>query len=603
MKHVTQVRAELPTYKYNDYLRNLKAVEEMCVEAKPLRVAVLRSYTVEAIEPVLKLRLLLEGFKVESFFGDYNQYVQEILDTSSPLYAFRPDVILLMLRIEELVPDFVEEFGSRSFSDWETSIRLKAREIGDLAKTIQRSLPAQLIVQNVCLPVGLYWGIYDTQNPEGQTYLISRFNQCLAEVLAEMKGAFIWDFNRFVQKKGYDHFFDSKMWFLSKSPYKQSVYPWMVDDLLRYLLSALGKSKKCIVLDLDNTLWGGIVGEDGIKGIHLGHTYPGNCFRAFQKELLKLHHRGVLLAVNSKNNEVDALEVIDTHPDMVLRRKHFSALRINWDDKVSNMKALAGELNIGIDSMIMIDDNPIECEQIHQLLPECEVICLPGQPYLIQHIFDVLPGIENIRLTDEDKKKGEMYQAQIARKQHESTYVNLDDFLKSLELEVGIQAAVPFSIPRIAQLTQKTNQMNLTTRRYTEADTTAMINDPNTFVFSISSKDKFGDNGIVGVVILKFKEEECKIDTFLLSCRVIGRNIEGAMIAFIADFARERGARTLLGEYLPTAKNRPARDMFEKFQFDKLSEALFRADLGRQVFETPSYIRVTVDISDYARHC
>jgi FkbH-like protein len=603
MKHVTQIRAELPAYKYSDYLRNLKAVEESCAEAKPLRVAVLRSYTVEAIEPVLKLRLLLEGFKTEWFFGDYNLYVQEILDTSSPFYAFRPDVVLLMVRIEELMPDFVEEFGSRSFSEWEANIQSKAREIGDLAKTIQRSLAAQFIVQNVCLPAGLYWGVYDTQNPQGQTYLVSRFNQTLAEALREVKGAFIWDFNRFVQKKGYDHIFDSKMWFLSKNPYRQSVYPWMVDDLLRYLLSILGKSKKCIVLDLDNTLWGGIVGEDGIKGIHLGHAYPGNCFRAFQQELLKLHHRGVLLAVNSKNNEADALEVIDTHPDMVLRRKHFSAIRINWEDKASNMKALAEELNIGVDSMIMIDDNPIECEQIHQLLPECDVICLPGQPYLIQQVFDVLPGIENIRLTDEDKKKGEMYQAQIARKQHERTYGNLDDFLKSLELEVGIQAAVPFSIPRIAQLTQKTNQMNLTTRRYTEADIAAMVNDSNTFVFSVSSKDKFGDNGIVGVVILKLKEEECLIDTFLLSCRVIGRNIEGAMIAVMSEFARGKGAGTLLGEYLQTTKNKPARDMFERFQFDKFSETLYRADLCKRVFEIPSYIRVAIDIPDYARHC
>lgn len=602
MTDIKEIKANLWKFRYNDYLKNLSTVEEKCTETKPLRIAVLRSYTVEPIEPILRFRLLLEGFKAEFHFGDYNQYVQEVLDTSGSLYAFRPDVVLLMIKIEELMPDFVDSFGSRSLSEWEALIESQSGELRHLANTIVTKVEAQLIVQNLCLPSNIYWGIYDSQNPRGQSYLVSQFNQTLAASLKDTKGSFVWDFNRFVQKKGYEQIFDAKMWYLSKNPYKQSAYPWLAGDLLPYLLSALGKAKKCIVLDLDNTLWGGIVGEDGIRGIHLSHTYPGNCFREFQKELLKLYHRGVILAINSKNNEVDALEVIDTHPDMMLRRKHFSAFKINWNDKVSNMRALAEELNIGIDSMIMIDDNPIECEQVRQLLPECEVICLPKEPYLIPHIIELLPGIENIRLTDEDKKKGEMYQTQIARKQHENTYDNLDDFLKSLDLEVDISAAVSFSIPRIAQLTQKTNQMNLTTRRYTEADITALINNLDTFVFSVGTKDKFGDNGIVGVVILKFQKKECKIDTFLLSCRVIGRNIEESMMSFIADFAKERGATILLGEYLPTVKNKPAAGMYEKFQFIKLNETLFRADLEKQTFETPSYIRLTVNISDHVPH-
>lgn len=599
MDNLKQIKTEWPNFKYNDYLRHLRAVEEGAA-GKPLRVAVLRSYTVEAIEPVLKLRLLLEGYKAEFFFGDYNQYVQEILDPASALYAFRPDVVLLMVRIEELMPDFVDEFGGRPVSEWEAIVQTKARGLGDLARTLEKNLPVQLIIQNACLPFGVYWGIYDAQHPGGQTYLVSRFNQALAEAVGELKGAFLWDFNRFVQKMGYDQIFDSKMWFFSKSPYRPSAYPGLVNDLLRYLLSAAGKSKKCIVLDLDNTLWGGIIGEDGIKGIQLGHTYPGNCFREFQKELLKLYHRGIILAINSKNNEADALEVIDTHPDMVLRHRHFAALRINWNDKAGNLKALAKELNIGIDSMIMLDDNPIECELIRQQLPECEVVCLPEKPYLIPRIFEFLPGVENIRLTEEDKRKGEMYQAQIARKQHESTFENLDDFLKSLALEVGIQAAVPFTVPRIAQLTQKTNQMNLTTRRYTESDITALADRSDASVFSVSSRDKFGDNGIVGVFILKFKEKECRIDTFLLSCRVIGRNIEGSMIAFISDFAKKRGADILVGEYLPTAKNKPAADLYDKLRFERISDTLFRADLEKQAFDAPPYIRVTVNHSESA---
>jgi FkbH-like protein len=595
MSSVKQLKANVRDLKYNDYLRHMGAVEEACRGAKPLRVAVLRSYTVEGIEPVLRVRLLLEGFKPEFYFGGYNQYVQEVLDTSSSLHSFRPDVVLLMVRIEELLPSFVEEFGDRSFSEWDAALRGKAGELQKLAKSIEKNFSAPVIVQNGCLPADVYWGIYDAQHPEGQTYCISNFNHALAETFNELSGSFIWDFNRFVQRKGYDQIFDAKMWAISRSPYKQSAYPSLVDDLMRYLLSCLGKSKKCIVLDLDNTIWGGVIGEDGIQGIQLGHTYPGNCFVAFQKELLRLYHRGIILAINSKNNETDAWEAIDKHPDMVLRRQHFSAYRINWDDKASNMKALADDLNIGTDSMIMFDDNPIECERVCQELPDCEVVCLPAQPYLIPHVVADLPGIESIRLTEEDKKKGQMYQAQIARKQYEKSYENLEDFLAGLELEVSIDAAAPFSIPRIAQLTQKTNQMNLTTRRYTEADITAFLGDSQSCVFGISSKDKFGDHGIIGVCILRFRADECLIDTFLLSCRVIGRNIEAAVIAFVSTFAKERGARMLVGEFLPTAKNKPAAEVFDKLKFERLSDTLFKADLGKTEFQVPPYVKLRVN--------
>ena len=369
----------------------------------------------------------------------------------------------------------------------------------------------------------------------------------------------------------------------------------MIDDMMDYLLSVLGRMKKCIVLDLDNTLWGGIVGEDGFDGIKLGHEYPGNCYMDFQKGLLRLYNRGIILAINSKNNEEDALEIIDNHPYMALRKKHFAAMRINWQDKVSNLKSLAQDLNIGTESMIFIDDNPVECELLQQFVPECEVICLPvKKPYLIPDVLKKLPGVENIKLTAEDRKKGSMYRAQIARKESESSFVNLDDFLKSLEMEVTIEPATSFSVPRIAQLTQKTNQMNLTTRRYTEADIQSFMKFPDAHVFSVAAKDRFGDHGIIGVLILKIQDGECLIDTFLLSCRVISRNIENVMIAYLADFAEQYKQKALLGEYLPTAKNKPAADMYEKFHFQKTTDTLFRFNLNEKKPPYPSYIKRNV---------
>jgi FkbH-like protein len=585
-----QIRSALPHWGYNDYLRHLPAVEALSVNGQPLRVAVLRSYTAEPMEPVLKLRLMLDGFLPSIWMGGYNQYVQEILDTGSPLHQLRPNLVLMMIRIEEVMPDFIEEFATRTRAEWESRVAAKVRELGGLLERIVSAFPAQVMVQNMTLPHGGYYGIHDAQRPDGHGYMIQEFNRGLAKECADRKGVFAWDFDRFVKARGYDSLYDPKSWYVSRNPFRQSAYPALVDDLSRYVRSAQGRIRKCVVVDLDNTLWGGVVGEDGIEGIALGRDYPGNCYRDFQKELLKLHHRGILLAINSKNNESDAFEVLDKHPDMVLRRKHFAAYQINWRDKASNLNAIAGELNIGIDSMVFVDDNPRECELVRREHPECHVLCLPAKPYLVPRALDAVPGLECISLTEEDTQRGEMYHAQAVRQQAASGFQNLEDFWKDLELEVRIERAQPFSIPRIAQLTQRTNQMNLTTRRYTVAEVEALCREPALRVVSVAARDRFGDHGVVGVMFLKTQGDSCHIDTFLMSCRVLGLNIEQHMIAYAAATARRAQARRLLGEYIPTSKNKVAADMYARLGFKKVGETLFAADLDTQTFESPAHI-------------
>jgi len=420
--------------------------------------------------------------------------------------------------------------------------------------------------------------------------LVYKLNQALRLACETRPNSFLWDFDNFVSKYGSNNLYDAKAWYISRNPYKQSAYVNMGANIIRYILSALGSGKKCIVLDLDNTLWGGIIGEDGMDGIALGQDYPGSCYVDFQKELLKFYNRGIILAINSKNNETDAFDVIDNHPYMVLRRKHFAAYAINWNDKASNLQALADELNIGIDSMIMIDDNPVECELIRQQCPQCLVIQLPVRPYLIPSVFDNCPEMENIRLTEEDKKKGVMYQQQLERKKLESTTSDLGDYLRALNIQIEIKVADTFSIPRIAQLTQKTNQFNMTTRRYTEADIVQFVGSKHSHVYSISATDRFGDNGIIGVVIFHIEDERCTIDTFLLSCRVIGRTIEQSIVAFVAEYAKENGAKTLIGEFFPTAKNKPASDVYEKMNFIKVSDNKFVADLIKQSIEYSPFV-------------
>lgn len=591
---IEDIELALPGMSFNDSVRSLRTIErEIDASAlKPLKVFILRTYTVETIEPVLKLRLMLEGFEPSIEFGDYNALFTEALDPASPLYEFNPDMVLVMARIEELLPEFINGFGERKEDEWNELIRGSLEQMTSLVRKLEDGLSAQVLLQNITLGARPYWGVHEAQSPGGQTRLIEEFNQGLAAIAETSLKTFIWDFDGFVRSAGYRTIFDPKAWYTSKNPYRQAAYPAIAEDLMRYILSMSGSVKKCVVVDLDNTLWGGIAGEDGFDGIALGHDYPGSCFLDLQKGLLRLYRRGIILAINSKNNEEDALEIIDKHPYMLLRRKHFAAIRINWSDKVTNMRALAAELNIGLDSMIFLDDNPAECAMVKENCPGVEVVRIPEKPYLVPGVIERLNYIEKITLTAEDRQKGEHYRAQAQRKEAEKGFENLHDFLKSLETEVGIAPAAAFTIPRIAQLTQKTNQMNLTTRRYTEADIVALVEDPAHFVFSVSSRDRFGDHGIIGVFILKIDADSCFIDTFLLSCRVIGRGIEDSMAASIDGFARQHGLKKLKGEYIPTHRNKPAAGMYERLGFKKTSDTFFEIDLKESPLAPPSYIRL-----------
>jgi FkbH-like protein len=597
MVNLESLKEQVKQFKYIDYLRTLKSISEQSWLSThtPFRVFILRSYSAEMIEPVLKLSLIHEGYHPEFFWGDYNQYAQEILDETSSLYANKPDLILLLIRIEDLMPDLIWKYVEKNYREWKKKIDHTIDLLTQLFTTLSHKTSAQIIIQNMSLPGIPYWGIYDAQDENSQSDLLQYFNKGIRKKISIFPTIYIWDYHNFIMRKGYETIFEPKLMFFSSNPFKQSAYIEIAYDLGRYIFSALGKNKKCIVLDLDNTLWGGVVGEDGIQGISLGHDYPGNCFVDFQKELLKLYHRGIILAINSKNNESDAFEVFDNHPDMVLQKKHFAAWQINWSDKANNIQQLAKDLNIGIDSMIFIDDNPAECEWVKSQCPECTVVQLPKQYYLLPSIIKTLPGIDRIKLTDEDKKKGAMYQAQIKRKNLKNSASDLGTFLHELMMEIVIKKSEPFTVPRISQLTQKTNQFNMTTRRYTEQDIMAFDNASKHHVFSVSSQDRFGDNGIVGVIILKFEEKICIIDTFLLSCRVIARTIEQSMIAFVADFAQKNGAEKLIGEYIPTAKNKPACDVYLKMNMQKDGANRFVADLKHQKFEYSQYLKLIID--------
>ena len=377
----------------------------------------------------------------------------------------------------------------------------------------------------------------------------------------------ILDFNEFIQKYGEQNIFNYREYFSGDMKISIEYIPKFCDELMRFVIAYTGITKKCIVLDLDNTLWGGVIGEDGFDNIQLGENPVGRSFVEFQKRLLALNQRGIILAINSKNNFEDAIEIIKKHPNMVLREDNFSCIRINWNDKVSNLREISKELNIGLDSLVFFDDDPVNREFVKHELKEVLVVDLPTDSSQYSKILTDMRVFESLKITDDDIKRKEMYLEQRKRIEFKNEVSNLDEFLKQMDIKIKIKKANSFVIPRISQLTLKTNQFNLTTKRYQYEDILSFSEDKNKIVECIEVSDKFGNNGITGVYIVEKTDSEWIIDTFLLSCRIMGRGVEDIMLGQLIDRARNENIKKIKGKFIPTAKNRPAKNFYKDFNF------------------------------------
>lgn len=322
--------------------------------------------------------------------------------------------------------------------------------------------------------------------------------------------------------------------------------------------------KKCIVLDLDNTLWGGIVGEDGMENLHLSVKAPGNSFLAFQQALLDLYHRGVILAINSRNNFEDAMQVIRNHPNMLLKENHFAAHRINWEDKAKNIRELAQELNIGLDSMVFLDDDQTNRDLVRALVPEVDVPELPADPKLYTQFLNSLTYFPTQVVTNEDAMRGNLYTTERLRKEEEGQHASKEDFLKSLNLELQISKNDKENIPRLAQLTEKTNQFNVKKTPYTEEEVLAFIESDTHDVYHGQLVDRYGDYGIIVLAIIKKEEKVWHIDTLLMSCRVFGRGVEDAFLSFLAEKAKSEGVEEIHVAFSKSEKNAPAEEFIKK---------------------------------------
>jgi FkbH-like protein len=559
-----------------------------------IRVAILRSFTVEPLITSLRASALLGGIAAEVKVGEFNAYTQEVLDSSSWLYKFDPGVVILAVQTRDLAPELWDAvpLGAEALD----AIAGRVLETYEsLVKALRDNSTASLVIHSLELPVLGAHGVLDDQSESGQSGAVRRINAGLRRIAAAHRGVYVLDYDSLVSRHGRLRWHDEQKWLTVRMPIAADFHREMVREWLRFLHPLTGRVAKVLVTDLDNTLWGGVVGEDGLAGIKLGIEYPGAGFRALQQAMFDCYSRGILLAVASKNNEKDALEAIDSHEQMILRRGHFAALRINWNDKAQSLREIAAELNVGIDALAFVDDNPAERARVRQELPEVTVIDLPENPLEYARALRSSPVFERLTVSAEDRERGRFYADQNRRADLERNVTSVEDFYRSLDQEVEVTQVAPDTLSRVAQLTQKTNQFNVTTRRYNEQQISEMTS-AGAQVFAVRVKDRFGDNGIVGVVIGKPEGARYSIDSFLLSCRVIGRTVETAIMSCLAEEARSLGAGEMVGEFIPTRKNEPANRFFETHGFEPAGEkngaSVWRLDLRRATLACPEWIRL-----------
>jgi len=568
----------------------------------PCRLAILRSFTVEPITPLLQAGAFIAGFDLTIHLGDFNSYAQEILDPESSLYRFKPDAVLLAVQTRDIAPDLWNDYSRLSESQRVAAVNRVIHQFADLIQAFRAHSGAHLIIHTLEQPVTPAQGLLDCQAPEGQSESICQLNAELRKLTRTQPGVYILDYDSLVARHGRWAWHDERKWLAVRMPIASPHLIDLAEEWLRFLHPLTGKIAKALVVDLDNTLWGGVIGEDGMEGIQLGAEYPGASYRELQRVMLDFYHRGILLAVCSKNNLDDALEVFDKHSEMILGRKHFAAMRINWQDKAQNLREIAGELNIGLDALAFLDDNPVEREQIRTALPEIAVLDIPPDPFGYAAALRACPLFERLVLSEEDKQRGSYYVAQRERLELETACASKEGFLRSLQQEVEIATVDSATLARIAQLTQKTNQFNLTTRRYSEQEVAEMMSRRTRNVWSVRVRDRYGDNGLVGVAITFDHGKVREIDSFLLSCRVIGRSVETAVLAYIAQDARNHGLTQIHGWFLPTKKNAPAKDFYSQHGFSlertQNEGSLWKLELSNSIPACPDWINLMIRRKD-----
>jgi FkbH-like protein len=584
-----------------------------------VKMAMVADWSTQFLAQALRGLAYARRMDLRVYEGAYGQFEAEILNDDSELYAFAPDFVVLFPSAEALRDRFYDaaERAPRDAVGFgpDFAAAEAARIVGLVARLRART-DAKPIVCNLCelddAVYGSFGAVCDDALPRVLRAVNERLARDLSAAAPDGTTAFIADINALQGAKGRDAAFDPRLYCVSKSVFGLDFLPCVAERILGLAEVLLGRVRKCLITDLDGVLWGGIVGEVGTEGIEIGDLGRGRAFSDLQRWIRALSRRGVAIAVCSKNDEKAAKEPFLKHPDMILRLEDIAVFVANWNDKASNIKQIRKALNIGFDSMVFIDDSPAERDLVRRMLPEIVVPEIPKDASLVLRMLQDANLFETTAVSDEDRRRAAMYNAESRRGEAAADARDIDAYLQSLEMTARFEPFDAFSIPRAAQLTQRSNQFNLRTKRYTDGDLRKMAADEACIARCLSLTDRFGDYGIVGVVVLRREEDGSALflDTLLLSCRVLKRGVEEFVFNELVALAEAEGAACLTGEYIPTAKNGIVAGLLPDFGFRREgagreatgpdAESAFREDAPQPCVPSGNGVRLRLRVSDYA---
>lgn len=564
---------EVLSYPFNSdlILKKKKSIKKQLLEKNNLvekNIAILGGSTTSNIKLILELFLLDYGIKPNFYESEYNQFWQDAMFDNKELDEFKPDIIYIHTSYRNITnfPEITSDEESIN-----ELLNMEFSKFSSMWETLKRKYMCPIIQNNFEYPYYRILGNKDSIDIHGKTNFVIRLNALFSEYARNNESFYINDINYQSAQFGLDKWSDQFYWHMYKYALSMEAIPTLAFNVANIIKAIYGKNKKGLVLDLDNTLWGGIVGDDGVENIQIGQeTSEGQVFQEFQNYLKELKNMGIILNINSKNDEKNAIAGLN-HDDCILKPDDFIIIKANWNPKSQNIKEIATELNLGLDSLVFVDDNPAEREIIKQYAPDVETPDIKTPDKYIQ-ILDHSGYFEVINISKDDIKKNEMYKKNIERNKMISSFDNYDDYLKSLNMTSKIEEFIPLYYSRISQLSNKSNQFNLTTKRYSQSDIENIAADKNYVTLYGKLVDTFGDNGVVSVVIGDKRNDELHIDLWIMSCRVLKRDMEYAMFDSLVKKAKKEKIKKIIGYYYPTMKNGMVKDFYKNMGFNLLNE-------------------------------
>lgn len=552
-----------------DFSQLKKNLKKDFSELKDIKIALLGDSATQLLTQSLRGLGYDNGLNLEIWEADFNQIEQQVYDLSSKLYAFKPNILILFQSSHKLV----EKYNKLDPNQYKNFASNELEALENIYAHLTNHLNSNIIYYNYNEIDDSIFGNFANKTEASFLYQLRKLNYELMTLAIKSTNLYICDLSSIQNQFGKSKFFRNSVYVTTDIVLNIDILPIVASKTIDLINSLNGNIKKCVILDLDNTLWGGIIGDDGLENIEIGGLGIGKAFSAFQHWIKKLKNRGIIIVVCSKNTESVAKEPFEKHPDMVLRLDDISVFCANWENKIDNIHQIQKILNIGFDTMVFLDDNPFERNSIREYIPQICVPELPEDPADYLEFLYSLNLFETTSYTNEDEERTKQYQNENRRSVTKQKFVNEDDFLKSLNMFSCVQPFNTFNIPRAAQLLQRSNQFNLRTKRYTIAEIDKISISNNYITFSFSLEDKFGDNGLICIIILKTEGKNVLfIDTWCMSCRVLKRSMENFVLNTIVNFAKENYFTLLKGEYIPTEKNEMVKDHYHNLGFKKENE-------------------------------